>query len=175
MSWPSSSRACIQRSARCCVTMFKPGSCSSCAKRSTSLFRPIRKSGRLKIDIKSSGDWFAKKQKLLSLLRNTSMGRTTAELHEIIEWLTGYDEAALQKHLAAETTFEDFFAGAELEYERRAHHRRHLRHPGGDHRRSAHAEDSLPGQACRRAGQGQEDGEDSPLRMSRYFGAGILR
>ena len=42
------------------------------------------------------------------------MGRTTAELHEIIEWLTGYDEAALQKHLAAETTFEDFFAGAEL-------------------------------------------------------------
>ena len=41
-------------------------------------------------------------------------GRTKAELHEVIEWLTGYDEAALAKHLDAETTFEDFFAGARL-------------------------------------------------------------
>jgi hypothetical protein len=41
-------------------------------------------------------------------------GRTTAELHEVIEWLTGYDEEALAKHLEAGTTFEDFFAGAEL-------------------------------------------------------------
>lgn len=41
-------------------------------------------------------------------------GRTTAELHQVIEWLTGYDESALQAHLAAETTFEDFFAQAEL-------------------------------------------------------------
>jgi hypothetical protein len=41
-------------------------------------------------------------------------GRTTAELHEVIEWLTGYDEEALAEHLEAGTTFEDFFAGAEL-------------------------------------------------------------
>ncbi len=41
-------------------------------------------------------------------------GRTKAELHEVIEWLTGYDEAALAEHLDAETTFEDFFAGARL-------------------------------------------------------------
>jgi hypothetical protein len=41
-------------------------------------------------------------------------GRTTAELHQVIEWLTGYDEPALQAHLAAETTFEDFFAQAHL-------------------------------------------------------------
>jgi hypothetical protein len=41
-------------------------------------------------------------------------GRTTAELHEVIEWLTGYDEAELAEHLEAETTFEDFFAGARL-------------------------------------------------------------
>ncbi|MCX6399848.1 MAG: DUF2200 domain-containing protein [Propionibacteriales bacterium] len=41
-------------------------------------------------------------------------GRTVAELHQVIEWLTGFDEAALDAHLAAETTFEDFFASAEL-------------------------------------------------------------
>ena len=41
-------------------------------------------------------------------------GRTTGELHQVIEWLTGFDEAALQEHLAAGTTFEDFFAAAHL-------------------------------------------------------------
>jgi hypothetical protein len=41
-------------------------------------------------------------------------GRTKAELHQVIAWLTGFDEAALQDHLAAETTFEDFFADAQL-------------------------------------------------------------
>jgi hypothetical protein len=41
-------------------------------------------------------------------------GRTTPELHQVIEWLTGFDEAALQRHLAAGTTFEDFFAAARL-------------------------------------------------------------
>ena len=41
-------------------------------------------------------------------------GRTTAELHEVITWLTGFDEAALQHHLATGTTFADFFAAARL-------------------------------------------------------------
>jgi len=41
-------------------------------------------------------------------------GRTQAELHEVIEWLTGYDDAELAHHLDAGTTFEDFFAGATL-------------------------------------------------------------
>jgi hypothetical protein len=41
-------------------------------------------------------------------------GRTKAELDQVIEWLTGYDEAALEGHLAADTTFEDFFADAHL-------------------------------------------------------------
>ena len=41
-------------------------------------------------------------------------GRTEAELREVIEWLTGYDDAALTDHLAAGTTFEDFFAAARL-------------------------------------------------------------
>ncbi len=41
-------------------------------------------------------------------------GRTKAELDQVIEWLTGYDESALNGHLATATTFEDFFADARL-------------------------------------------------------------
>ena len=41
-------------------------------------------------------------------------GRTKAELHQVIEWLTGFDEKALASHLAQETTFEDFFAEATI-------------------------------------------------------------
>lgn len=41
-------------------------------------------------------------------------GRTKAELHQVIEWLTGFDETALQAHLAAATTFADCFASAHL-------------------------------------------------------------
>ncbi|EON22605.1 hypothetical protein CF8_3460 [Nocardioides sp. CF8] len=41
-------------------------------------------------------------------------GRTQAELDQVIEWLTGFDDAALRDHLTAETTFEDFFAEARL-------------------------------------------------------------
>lgn len=41
-------------------------------------------------------------------------GRTKDELHQVIEWLTGIDEAQLSRHLEAGTTFEDFFAAADL-------------------------------------------------------------
>ena len=41
-------------------------------------------------------------------------GRTKSELDQVIEWLTGFDEAALSGHLAAGTTFEEFFADARL-------------------------------------------------------------
>ncbi|RYJ04656.1 MAG: DUF2200 domain-containing protein [Actinomycetales bacterium] len=41
-------------------------------------------------------------------------GRTKAELDQVIEWLTGFDESTVQKHLDAGTTFEDFFAQADL-------------------------------------------------------------
>ena len=41
-------------------------------------------------------------------------GRTKDELDEVICWLTGFDEAELRRHLAEETTFEDFFAAARL-------------------------------------------------------------
>lgn len=41
-------------------------------------------------------------------------GRTNDELDEVIEWLTGYDHAALHAHLDGGTTFQDFFAQAEM-------------------------------------------------------------
>ena len=41
-------------------------------------------------------------------------GRTQAELDLVIEWLTGFDQTELSAHLAAGTTFEDFFADARL-------------------------------------------------------------
>ena len=50
----------------------------------------------------------------LYLAKLERKGRTKAELDQVLEWLTGFDEAALDAHLAAGTTFEDFFAGAHL-------------------------------------------------------------
>ena len=41
-------------------------------------------------------------------------GRSQDELDAVIRWLTGFDEAELERHLAAGTTFEDFFAAARL-------------------------------------------------------------
>ena len=39
-------------------------------------------------------------------------GHTTAELHEVLSWLTGYDEEGLQRVIDEEVTLEDFFAQA---------------------------------------------------------------
>jgi hypothetical protein len=41
-------------------------------------------------------------------------GRTKADLDQVIGWLTGFDESELSDHLAAGTTFEDFFTDARL-------------------------------------------------------------
>ncbi|MFH0999247.1 MAG: DUF2200 domain-containing protein [Bacteroidota bacterium] len=41
-------------------------------------------------------------------------GRTKEELHQVIEWLTAYDENTLQKFIKAEITFEQFFKNATL-------------------------------------------------------------
>ncbi len=39
-------------------------------------------------------------------------GRTKAELHEVIEWLTGYTEAELNKMIDDKVTFKEFFENA---------------------------------------------------------------
>jgi len=41
-------------------------------------------------------------------------GRTKEELHQVIEWLTGYNEANLQKQIKDKVTFEQFFGQAKL-------------------------------------------------------------
>lgn len=41
-------------------------------------------------------------------------GRTIAELHTVIMWLTGFDEAELDTFIHEETTFETFFQKARL-------------------------------------------------------------
>jgi hypothetical protein len=41
-------------------------------------------------------------------------GRSKAELDQVIEWLTGFRPTTLQEHLDAGTTFEEFFAKANL-------------------------------------------------------------
>jgi len=41
-------------------------------------------------------------------------GRTKEEVDEVIEWLTGFDDSELGRHLADRTTFEEFFADAHL-------------------------------------------------------------
>ncbi|KQR66901.1 DUF2200 domain-containing protein [Pedobacter sp. Leaf176] len=41
-------------------------------------------------------------------------GRTVEELHQVITWLTGYNEEQLQKLINQKTTFKDFFEQATI-------------------------------------------------------------
>ncbi|MET3880474.1 MULTISPECIES: DUF2200 domain-containing protein [Chitinophaga] len=41
-------------------------------------------------------------------------GRTTEELHQVIEWLTGFDNRKLQELIKEKVTFETFFQRASL-------------------------------------------------------------
>lgn len=41
-------------------------------------------------------------------------GRTKEELHQVIEWLTGFDVKKLQKLIDSDATIEQFFAAAKI-------------------------------------------------------------
>ncbi|MCS7068854.1 MAG: DUF2200 domain-containing protein [Meiothermus sp.] len=41
-------------------------------------------------------------------------GRTQAELHQVIGWLTGYGDKEILEHIRGNSSFEDFFAQAHL-------------------------------------------------------------
>ena len=43
-----------------------------------------------------------------------SKGRTKDELHQVIEWLTGFDDKKLQELIDEKVTFETFFTNAKL-------------------------------------------------------------
>jgi hypothetical protein len=48
----------------------------------------------------------------LYLAKAEKKGRTKAEVDEVIRWLTGFSQQALDGHLAEKTDFETFFASA---------------------------------------------------------------
>jgi hypothetical protein len=45
----------------------------------------------------------------LYLAKVEKKGKTKEELHQVIEWLTGYDDKSLQKQIDEKVTFEKFF------------------------------------------------------------------
>ncbi|MBP1664779.1 MAG: hypothetical protein H6Q19_1919 [Bacteroidetes bacterium] len=50
----------------------------------------------------------------LYLAKVEKKGRTQEELHEVIEWLTGYDNKKLQDLIEKNATFESFFKDTKL-------------------------------------------------------------
>ena len=42
-------------------------------------------------------------------------GRTKEELHQVIEWLTGFDDKKLQQLIDEKVTFETFFCSCKIE------------------------------------------------------------
>jgi hypothetical protein len=48
----------------------------------------------------------------LYLAKAEKKARTKAEVDEIVQWLTGFSQAELDRHIAEKTTFEAFFAQA---------------------------------------------------------------
>jgi hypothetical protein len=50
----------------------------------------------------------------LYLAKVERKGRSREELHQVIEWLTGYDAGQLQKFIEDQTTFERFFQLAKI-------------------------------------------------------------
>ena len=51
---------------------------------------------------------------LLYLAKVEKKGRTKEELHQVIEWLTGFDNTKLQELIKEKVTFETFFNHASL-------------------------------------------------------------
>lgn len=48
------------------------------------------------------------------LAKVVKKGRTKEELHQVIEWLTGYNEKKIQQQIEEKVTFEKFFQNATL-------------------------------------------------------------
>ncbi|MGZ9735943.1 DUF2200 domain-containing protein [Flavobacterium sp. GNP002] len=50
----------------------------------------------------------------LYLAKVEKKGKTKEELHQVIKWLTGYDDKSLQKQIDEKVTFEKFFKNATI-------------------------------------------------------------
>ena len=98
-------------------------------------------------------------------------GRTKAEVDEIIRWLTGYSQAGAGRSTGRQDQLRGFLrAGAPAEPVAVADHRHDLRHPRRRHRGTPDAGAPLPGQADRRARQGEKDGEDPAEIAGPWYG-----
>ncbi|MBI3235567.1 MAG: DUF2200 domain-containing protein [Bacteroidetes bacterium] len=50
----------------------------------------------------------------LYLIKVEKKGRTKEELHQVIQWLTGFNDSELQEYINKKVTFEEFFDQAQL-------------------------------------------------------------
>ena len=50
----------------------------------------------------------------INKIQRKAKGHTTAQLDQAITWLTGYTTDEIAAHVARQTTFTDFFAGAQI-------------------------------------------------------------
>jgi len=50
----------------------------------------------------------------LYLAKIEKKGRTKEELHQVISWLTGYNDKKIQQHIDKKITFENFFENATI-------------------------------------------------------------
>ena len=50
----------------------------------------------------------------LYLAKVEKKGRTKEELHQVIDWLTGFDSKGLREQIDKKTTFDEFFRSAAL-------------------------------------------------------------
>jgi hypothetical protein len=108
-------------------------------------------------------DLHNERRQRLSALRAKAekKGRTKAEVDEVIRWLTGYSQKALEARLTQRTDFETFFSEAPRLNPSRALIKGVICGVRlEDIKEPTDAGDSLSGQADRRAGKGQGDGED---------------
>ena len=81
----------------------------------------------------------------LYLAKVEKKGRTKEELHQVIEWLTGFDDKQLQNLIKENVTFESFFQDASLNPNAQSHHRINLRVPCGGNRGSFDTEGKVSG------------------------------
>lgn len=112
-----------------------------------------------------------KLQKVYPLLvaKAEKKGRSRGEVDAAACWLTGYSQEQLAALLESDIAYGDFFRQAPAAPSQPGpYHRLGVRGEGGDHPGPAAAGNPVPGQAGRRAGQGQALGEGAAAGVSQH-------
>ena len=76
-------------------------------------------------------------------------GRSKSEVDQIIQWLTGYDQAGIEANVADQTDLETFFSKCPEPNPNGLDSRGGMRRSSRGYRRGDHARDSHPRQADR--------------------------